>query len=654
MTSRIETLQRALSNLTYQTVIALLLVIGFTLVCYWPGLSGSFHLDDFLNLKPLANYTDKDWQFRAMNFIFGGRAGPGGRPLSMASFLINDISWPSDPRPFIYTNLMFHLLNGILVFYLSFRLLPYVPATIAEKKQLHVVAATVIALLWTLHPLQITTALYVVQRMTELSATFVLLALIGHLALRKSVDTSKFGFLWISMNVSILGILAYLAKENGFLLVLYILIFEKIILQKQNPIQHRLWNRWQQVFLIAPILLSVAYFAAKSDQFQDAYRIREFTPWTRMITESRILLEYLYNIIIPNVGGNGLYHDDYVLSQGLFDPPATFFAMIAIGLLIYLGFKLKNRLPLLSFALLWFFASHVLESTYLPLELYFEHRNYLAIFGFSFFVVVSVFSLASSSKIKIPAQFALFAVVFVLAGITRLDAQVWGKPNVAEFIWLDEHPRSIRATQDAVRIAATFGEHDKARQLLKRTLQYYPKDAALNMLDMLLACENSEYDPAMIPPLLNVLKSAKYSVNAIMMVLYMVENIPIKECPELTNADAIKITLTLINNKKIRDDTTRYWLYRWLGEFYIKERNLNATMESLDKSDEYMQTPEVPLLQASVLISAGLYADAEKYVQRAIQYDEHPNNLLFKNLYKKNIENVSKILDMNKNAVSKN
>ena len=41
----------------------------------------------------------------------------------------------------------------------------------------------------------------------------------------------------------------------------------------------------------------------------------------------------------------------------------------------------RKTQPVYSLAVFWFFAMHLLESTYLPLELYFEHRNYMAMIG---------------------------------------------------------------------------------------------------------------------------------------------------------------------------------------------------------------------------------------------------------------------------------
>src|SRR3546814_2498510 len=103
----------------------------------------------------------------------------------MASFLANAQDWPADPRPFKATNLLIHLLNTLLVFVLARQLLGL------AKCDKPLIAATLCAALWALHPMQVSTVLYVVQRMTELAALFSLLGLICYVHGRSEEHTSE-------------------------------------------------------------------------------------------------------------------------------------------------------------------------------------------------------------------------------------------------------------------------------------------------------------------------------------------------------------------------------------------------------------------------------------------------------------------------------
>ena len=102
---------------------AAILLSAATVFAYWPGLYGPFLFDDFGSLSELGDLGGvRDWvTFKA--FVFGGNAGPTGRPLALLTFLIDGNNWPTDPWPFKRTNLAIHLLNGAIIGFLSHRFL---------------------------------------------------------------------------------------------------------------------------------------------------------------------------------------------------------------------------------------------------------------------------------------------------------------------------------------------------------------------------------------------------------------------------------------------------------------------------------------------------------------------------------------------------
>jgi tetratricopeptide (TPR) repeat protein len=68
---------------------------------------------------------------------------------------------------------------------------------------------------------------------------------------------------------------------------------------------------------------------------------------------------------------------DIQASTSLWTPWSTLPGILSVfGLIGLSALKLRNW-PLFSFAVLFFFLTHVIESTIIPLELIFEHRNYL-------------------------------------------------------------------------------------------------------------------------------------------------------------------------------------------------------------------------------------------------------------------------------------
>ena len=92
------------------------------LLVYWIysfGFSGAFYFDDF---RPLGNLESvKDFS-SVWQYIWNETSGPLGRPISMMSFLLNVGDWPNHSNNFFRVNVFIHLINGLLVYCISYKL----------------------------------------------------------------------------------------------------------------------------------------------------------------------------------------------------------------------------------------------------------------------------------------------------------------------------------------------------------------------------------------------------------------------------------------------------------------------------------------------------------------------------------------------------
>ena len=163
---------------------ALLLLSGLLLICallYWPGLHSLFLFDDFPNLRALEQIKDLGpGEAGFWEFVLAGESGQLGRPVSLVTFALQAEHWPQNPAAFKVVNLVFHLINGALVFSLV-----WVLARLARIDPTRRVLLTCLTCaLWLLHPAHTATVLYTVQRMTLLSTMFMLAALVAYLKLR--------------------------------------------------------------------------------------------------------------------------------------------------------------------------------------------------------------------------------------------------------------------------------------------------------------------------------------------------------------------------------------------------------------------------------------------------------------------------------------
>ncbi|MCB0256357.1 MAG: hypothetical protein KDI55_21780, partial [Anaerolineae bacterium] len=369
-------------------------------------------------------------------------AFPSNRPLAQLSFGINHALSGLDPWAFKTTNLAIHLLSGLLV-YVFIRLVLRALAGGTTLSQRDTFVATAVAAVWLLHPMHVSTVLYAVQRMTGLSTLFTLAALSSYFWGRIRIAEERSGALWI-LGAIPLAALGFLAKENAVLLPLLLLVSELTVLRGVSTGHQRRFVRAAWILMVAlPLLAGAAYFFTHPGLLN--YDGRPFSLEERVLTQTRILWLYVQWLFIPDISAFGLFHDDIALSTGLTSPITTLIS--AIGLLgaTLAALLMRRRLPVFSFAVLFFLAGHALESSVFPLEMVFEHRNYLPSVGLLFLLAYLV--IVSASGLKIANAARVLGVLLLLSYTTVTYIRVNNWSNLSNFLLssAENHPRSPRA-----------------------------------------------------------------------------------------------------------------------------------------------------------------------------------------------------------------
>jgi len=428
-----------------------------------------------------------------MQFVLDGVTGPASRLVSSFTFALQHQHWPDNPFQFKLVNLFIHLINGCLVYFLTrFIFKKIQPANIksmileAQSFKQADLFAFIVTALWLLHPMQTTTVLYTVQRMTQLSAFFTLLGLAGYLIYREfyvNGDAIK-GLLGMSLFVSVATICGVLSKENGILLPLYILIVEAILYVSAQ--RTKVFKRWFGFFVIFPLLLVVAYLLVNFESHLAGYSYRPFSMGERLLTQPVILVHYLSDILLPQLKVFTLYHDDFPISRGLLDPPSTLYSLLTCGGLLIIGIKKIRAWPVFSFGILWFFAGHMLESSHIGLELYFEHRNYLSSLGIFVLVVWLLFKATNIVNKKM--IFSIAAIYFSLLILTTWSQmKIWADPLGQAMVWQKAHPESIRAITNLVNMNLKYGHIEEAKKVHGLLSEQLTGDASLFLKDISIA-----------------------------------------------------------------------------------------------------------------------------------------------------------------------
>lgn len=462
----------------------LLLLAGALLLTGWayaPGLRGGFLFDDFANLPALGASGPVDHWPAFWRYITSGTADPTGRPLTLLSFLVDAHDWPAAPYPFKRTSLILHLLNGVLLCVLLNQLGRLLDLDSRRCR----VAAVLGAALWLLHPLLVSTTLYIVQREAMLPATCVMAGLLFWLHGRHQLAAgkTKTGVGWSVLGLGGFTVLGTLAKANGALLPLYALLIELIVLMPRRPLPvgaaRHAYRLVMMAFVVIPaaaIFGYVLWTGIHGVWVGGPVGIRSWSIGQRLLTEPRVLMDYLQLLWLPRPFSSGLFNDHYTASLSWWRPATTIPALLAVVALVACAWRWRKRHPALALAVLFYFAGQLLESSSIPLELYFEHRNYLP--ALLMFWPLGLW-LADTRTLSAP-KFALMLVLpLTLAVMTHARAEVWGNVSTQALVWAQINPDSARAQATAAQIQMQSGQPRAAARGLVALLASQPDQPQL-------------------------------------------------------------------------------------------------------------------------------------------------------------------------------
>ncbi|MDR2875868.1 MAG: hypothetical protein LBV44_08080 [Methylobacillus sp.] len=451
---------------SFLVAVVLLLIVAV----YLPGLHSGFLFDDYPNiLDNTALDIPSLTPTELWHAMLSSNAGPLKRPVAMLTVTLNHYFYGLNPQAYIVTNITIHLLAALAVFVFTW----LVAKTLNRQRDMPITPfhfALIVMLIWGLHPYNLTSVLYIIQRMTSLAGLFSLLALAIYAFYRTRLDRDgklprsplqgkrnlkwrfpKHLFLMI-FGVTVTFLLAIFSKENALLLPIQLAVLEFTIFAnvEKTPVYWLKLRKWMLILGGT----AIAIFALKTLLMTDwvtSYAARDFTLGERVWTEQRILFVYLRQIVLPDITSMGLLLDDMPISHGLFSPITTVLALIFHLTLIFAALRYRTKQPVFSFAVLWFYSSHLLESTVFPLELMFEHRNYLAMFGPIIAIVYYALLVTRTQKQRRIAYSFLYCFIGLLGISTATRASYFGDPAAYTLYEAEHHPHSSRSNFNAGR-----------------------------------------------------------------------------------------------------------------------------------------------------------------------------------------------------------
>jgi hypothetical protein len=273
--------------------------------------------------------------------------------------------------------------------------------------------------------------------------------------------------------------LGLLAKETAVMLPLYAGLIEWMVFRLK--MSAGTWDRrLLTVFLavlVVPMLLGLAWLLPQVAS-PGYWSTRDFTLGTRLLSEARIVVDYIAWTLLPTPGALSFYHDDFQISTGLLTPWTTLTSIALLVVLTALMLWLRSRRPLAALGIAFFLGCQLLTGTILPLELIYEHRNYFASFGL-LLTIVPLLAVSRTSPFALPRHVLLAGLLLCWTALTAFTAYVWGNPlQLAEDL-ATRAPQSPRAQYELGRTYIIYSHYDPASPFT--SLAYTPLEKAASL-----------------------------------------------------------------------------------------------------------------------------------------------------------------------------
>lgn len=455
------------------------------IVPFVPGLSGPFILDDVANLDGAR--APPGTLLQLVDAAVGNESGVLRRPVSNLSFALTAHFVGVTAFDYKAVNLFIHLLNGLLVWALTTRILRLLAPELTSSATR--VLAAFAAAAWMLHPLQVSTVLYAVQRMSQLSALFLFSALyvaIGFLNKLRANQRARHLFISISAVTGLVA-LSILSKENGalFPLMLLVILFCSPKTTRSTLAENAPSRFFIATTVFAPLALAICVTILFFKELTSAYSMREFTLAERLFTQPFVIGHYLYSIFIPDITNMGLYLDDFPTRTAY--QLVAWYAVAVTIVSVAIAAALRTRAPLFSFGVLWFVCAHALESTFIPLEMAFEHRNHVALLGPIIAVTFYLHRILNRLNAREQLGIAIVPIIF-LFGQTLQRSHQWSRDEFFIKNEIVNHPNSLRALSHAASYAANNGNIQTAADYIQRAQALAPEVFWYHAVSINLTC----------------------------------------------------------------------------------------------------------------------------------------------------------------------
>lgn len=451
------------------TFISLLVIL---LAVYSNSFYGEWHFDDFANIvnNPYIQIKDYSWE-NIKHCIYGLEQKSPSRPLSYMSFSWNYYFSGADVFDYHLVNFIIHYLASIFLFLFIFNTFK-LPLICGKYVGIAYPTALLVTLFWAINPIHVTSITYIVQRMASMAGLFYIMSMFFYLKARTASDSRRSIIFFAVCSVS--GLAAVLSKENAVMLPVSIFLYDLFLiagLNKENIKKYLKFAALPVLFIAVSGFIYTDFSAILKD-----YEIRDFTMMERLLTEPRVIIFYLSLLFYPINSRLTLLYDIDV-SHSLLQPWTTTPAILFILTAIVFAFFISRKRPLISFCVIFYFLNHLIEGSFLSLELIYEHRNYLP--SMLLFIPVAEFIIFALNYFSYKKMIQIIVALGIVIILVAAGDNTYQRNKIISsdfLLWFDNIEKSPKLSRPHANLGRIYFNSN----MNEKALYEYEKAISLN------------------------------------------------------------------------------------------------------------------------------------------------------------------------------
>jgi tetratricopeptide (TPR) repeat protein len=462
-----------------KTTHVILLLAGLTMLIYANSLRNEFVFDDGAliqsnpQIRNLAQYAEVLKWDASRPITQASDRGTTHRPLRTGLLAVQFALFGLEPAGYRMVNIVFHALNGVIVFSIVRVLLGMGPAVVA-------------ALLFVVHPIQTESVAYISGQRDVLFTFFYLVGFWGFVRYRV---TEQFPYLVLT---ALAYVMSLLTKEMAITLPVLCALYDCVRHLPGSeqgvtvPVWKAAWEGFRKVITRYPwlyaggttalgVVLYYFVFVANPSHQRTLYG-GGLGP--TLNTSARIMAHYLTQLVFPVTLNADYSNNAFPISNGLLDIRGVLAGLLVLGV-GYGSICLLRINRWAALGIFWLFVTLLPVSQIVPHhELLAEHFLYLPIVGFCLVVGYGV-NRGFAARRYTGAVVVAFISVIVLLGIrTVVRNRDWANQLTLWTKTVQTAPQSLRARINLAQSLKGGGRYEEALEQFRMHVTLEPRSSS--------------------------------------------------------------------------------------------------------------------------------------------------------------------------------